>query len=356
MSHPEGRLMGPDPRALLDPAQLLLGVTDGVPFLAVEPARVRTDSDEIIEVPLVYREPPLAGDTRFDEHPEAWGPMPATDVPTEGIVIPVPGGMPTTRTSEYAIPSRSHAPVHSALTSPIASPPAPTPAVAVASMPTAAERAPVERAPVPPVAPSAPTPVIATPAIPALQTGNELDELRGAVARDAKDSAAAQALAMALDRHGDPAGAHAVVNRAVASGADEVAMLCVRAALLGARLRYDEAESELKRAIKLRADDPEVQLQVGILACRRARWKDAVEPLQRAAAARTDSAIAQYHLGEALNHVDQLAPALAAFERAATLDASHWRAWKGVGIVLDRLGRPADAAVAYRRSRDAQRR
>jgi len=93
---------------------------------------------------------------------------------------------------------------------------------------------------------------------------------------------------------------------------------------------------------------------VGILDCRRARWRDAVEPLQKAASQRADDALAHFYLGEALNHVDQLAAALAAYERATLLDPSGWRAFKGVGIVLDRLGRPADAAVAYRRMREAQ--
>ena len=108
------------------------------------------------------------------------------------------------------------------------------------------------------------------------------------------------------------------------------------------------------RAAKLRVDDPEVQLQAGILDCRRARWRDAVEPLQKAANQRADDPLAHFYLGEALNHVDQLAAALAAYERATLLDPSGWRAFKGVGIVLDRLGRPTDAAVAYRRMREAQ--
>jgi Flp pilus assembly protein TadD len=122
----------------------------------------------------------------------------------------------------------------------------------------------------------------------------------------------------------------------------------------GSRLKYDLAETELKKAIKIRADDPEVHLQTGVLACRRARWRDAVEPLQRAASQRSDDALAHFYLGEALNHVDQLAAALAAYENSTKLDPSNWRAFKGVGIVLDRLGRPADAAVAYRHMREAQ--
>ena len=65
---------------------------------------------------------------------------------------------------------------------------------------------------------------------------------------------------------------------------------------------------------------------------------------------------AHYYLGEAYNHIDDLPSALAAYEAAVTLQPSNMRALKGIGIVLDRLGRPDEAAAAYRRARDSQRR
>jgi Flp pilus assembly protein TadD len=169
-----------------------------------------------------------------------------------------------------------------------------------------------------------------------------------------RDADAAIAYAHALEKHGDTSAALEALDVCLAVGGDELRLICARAFLLGGRLKYDLAEVELKRAAKLRADDPEVQLQVGILACRRARWRDAVEPLQKAAAQRAEDALAHFYLGEALNHVDQLAAALRAYERATQLDPANWRAFKGVGIVLDRLGRPSDAAVAYRHMREAQ--
>jgi Flp pilus assembly protein TadD len=171
-----------------------------------------------------------------------------------------------------------------------------------------------------------------------------------------RDVDAAIAYASALDKHGNGGAALAALDACMAHGGDEVRLICARAFLLGSRLKYEMAELELRRAAKLRADDPDVMLQHGILACRKARWKDAVEPLQRAAAQRADDPNAQFYLGEALNHVDQLGAALAAYERATQLDSSNWRAFKGVGIVLDRMGRPADAAVAYKQMREAQRR
>ena len=66
-------------------------------------------------------------------------------------------------------------------------------------------------------------------------------------------------------------------------------------------------------------------------------------------------AAAHYHLGEAYNHVDQLEDARLSYQRAAELAPTNWRAFHGLGVVYDRLGRPVDAAAAYRRSREAQK-
>ena len=196
------------------------------------------------------------------------------------------------------------------------------------------------------MSPRSPTPI----AVPSAA----LDPLKRSTEMSPRDADAAIAYAYALDKQGNANGALAALDACLASGGDELRLVCARAFLLGSRLKYDLAEAELRRASKLRADDAEVQLQAGILLCRRAKWRDAVEPLQKAAAQRADDALAQFYLGEALNHVDQLAAALAAYERATELDPANWRAFKGVGIVLDRLSRPADAALAYRSMREAQ--
>ena len=97
-------------------------------------------------------------------------------------------------------------------------------------------------------------------------------------------------------------------------------------------------------------------MNLGILLCKRARWREAIEPLEQAAHLEPAGASARYYLGEAYNHIDQLPAALAAYEAAAALQPTNWRAFKGVGVVLDRMGRPAEATLAYQRSREIQRR
>jgi Flp pilus assembly protein TadD len=94
----------------------------------------------------------------------------------------------------------------------------------------------------------------------------------------------------------------------------------------------------------------------GITLCRKARWRDAIEPLRRATELAPAGGLAFYYLGDAYNHTDQLPAALSAFETAAQLLSENWRALKGVGIVLDRMRRPQEAAAAYQKARDAQRR
>jgi Flp pilus assembly protein TadD len=162
-------------------------------------------------------------------------------------------------------------------------------------------------------------------------------------------------LAVTLDRMGDVDGAFAELDRALATKSDSVPFLLARAALAGAHLRYTQAESDLRRALKLNDSNPETHLQLGILHCRRARWREAIEPLRRASELDPSLVAAYYHLGEAYNHVDQLELARRAFERAAELAPGNWRTFKGLGMVFDRLGRPVEAGEAYRRARDAQR-
>jgi Flp pilus assembly protein TadD len=180
------------------------------------------------------------------------------------------------------------------------------------------------------------------------------DELKSIHEAHPGDAGSAIALATALDKRGNIEGALTVLLRAIDAGADAVTLRCARATILSGRLRYDDAEAELKRAAKVRGDDTDVLLQQGILACRRAKWRDAVEPLTHVVRLNPLSGPAHFYLGEALNKIDSLREALMAYERAAELEPENWRALKGVGIVLDRMGRPADAATFYRRARDAQ--
>jgi tetratricopeptide (TPR) repeat protein len=80
------------------------------------------------------------------------------------------------------------------------------------------------------------------------------------------------------------------------------------------------------------------------------------EPLPAPIAGAPGRVAAHYYLGEAYNSIDDLPNALGAYRAATALEPMHQRALKAIGIVLDRMGRPDEAAIAYQRAREAQRR
>ena len=180
--------------------------------------------------------------------------------------------------------------------------------------------------------------------------------VRALIAREPGNARARAVLAGLLEKKGDLEGAVAELGRALENAPDDVSVLCARATLLASRARYDQAEVDLRRAVRINPRNPEVQIQLGILFSKRARWREAIEPLMAAVASDSSNADAHYHLGEAYNHIDELLLALASYETASTLQPNSQRALKGIGIVLDRLGRPTEAAAAYRRARETQKR
>lgn len=335
-----------------DPAQLSFGDVEAVPQLRVDREAEGTSANADSAM-VAFREPPVCGESSYDDVEDA-GPSWSVRIVQEAEATPA------VLRARAAAQRASGGPAAPSAARPAGAwTPAAGPKPAHAETPASDSTRPAGGRPAPAArgtaahAPSEPAPPARRPAPVAVPTA-ALDPLKRSTEMSPRDAEAAIAYAHALEKHGDTSAALEALEVCLAAGGDELRLICARAFLLGGRLKYDLAEVELKRAAKLRADDPEVQLQVGILACRRARWRDAVEPLQKAAAQRAEDALAHFYLGEALNHVDQLAAALRAYEHATRLDPANWRAFKGVGIVLDRLGRPTDAAVAYRHMREAQ--
>src|SRR4051812_30073380 len=180
--------------------------------------------------------------------------------------------------------------------------------------------------------------------------------IRALIAREPRNAPARAALAELLEQRGDLDGAIAELSRAVDVAPDDIGILSARAAVYIKRGKFDLAEADLRRAVRVGNRDAEVQLQLGVLFCKRARWREAIEPLRAAVAGDPGRVAAHYYLGEAYNSIDELPNALGAYRAAVALDPAHQRALKAIGIVLDRMGRPDEAAAAYQRAREAQRR
>jgi Flp pilus assembly protein TadD len=306
-----------------DPEQLPLGDFEGMPFLPVGD-KARDDGESDGEAATTIREPPVCGEWSFDlsDDADARGGATFVDAAPKSSA---PRQQPRENTLNAARRSTAAPEANAG-----AAPSQPAPPLRSLRTPMMARS----------ITPPTPLPALA-----------ELKSIHDAHPGDVKT---AVSLANALDKRGNIEGALSVLLRAIDAGADGVVLRCARATILSNRLRYDDAEMELRKAAKLRGDDPEVLLQQGILACRRAKWRDAVEPLEHVAKLSPQSGPAHFYLGEALNKLDRLKEALEAYERSAELEPGNWRALKGVGIVLDRMGRPADAAAFYRRARDAQ--
>ncbi len=145
----------------------------------------------------------------------------------------------------------------------------------------------------------------------------------------------------------------AALDSAVAAQPESVPVLVDRAKQLGAMGRYTAARADLERALVLDPANLAVRTTLGIVLLRKGLWADAVPHLREVVDAESWSPTAWFYLGEALNHIDDLAGALAAYIRAAELDPRHAKALHAQGMVLDRLHRPEEAALLYRRSREA---
>jgi Flp pilus assembly protein TadD len=145
----------------------------------------------------------------------------------------------------------------------------------------------------------------------------------------------------------------AALDDAVAAQPESVSVLVDRAKQLGALGRYSAARADLERALVLEPANLSVRTALGIVLLRKGLWADAVPHLREVVDAESWSPTAWFYLGEALNHIDDLDGALAAFVRAAELDPRHAKALHAQGMVLDRLHRPEEAALMYRRSREA---
>ncbi|MFL5574673.1 MAG: tetratricopeptide repeat protein [Gemmatimonadaceae bacterium] len=172
---------------------------------------------------------------------------------------------------------------------------------------------------------------------------------------DPKHARARNNLALLLERRGNVQGALEELELAIAAEPDNVSLLLNRAAVLSSHLRFEQAEQDLRRALRF-GETAETLTNLGMVLSKGGRAREAVEPLRRAVDLAPNNAAAYYYLAEVYNRLDQLPAALAAYEQAAALQPSNWRAYKGVGNVLDRMGRPAEASVAHRKAQEAQRR
>jgi tetratricopeptide (TPR) repeat protein len=158
-------------------------------------------------------------------------------------------------------------------------------------------------------------------------------------------------LARLLERLGDGAEAVAVLSQGIGRDPDQVALTLERGIALTGLRRYEEAEADLRRALRL---DPSggAEIALGLLAWHRGLTIDAVAHFRRALERGPEDAKVYGYLADALNQAGDYQGAHRALEQALALDPRNGKAHHLMGRVLDRLGRPEDAREAYRQARE----
>ncbi|MGH7657413.1 MAG: tetratricopeptide repeat protein [Gemmatimonadales bacterium] len=158
-------------------------------------------------------------------------------------------------------------------------------------------------------------------------------------------------LALVLERAGEPAMALDELGAALKQQPDRVELLVNRGAIYAGMKRYEEAEADLRRAIRLLPSHADAHFNLGMVHWRRGLPEEAADAFRRAVDHDPESAPAWYYLGEALNQTGDHSGAQEALERSAQLKPDS-RTFLLLGRVFDRLSRPTEAIEMYRQARD----
>ncbi len=132
--------------------------------------------------------------------------------------------------------------------------------------------------------------------------------------------------------------------------------LRARLGVLLARSGAAEAEEHLRAAAAgLRPPLVDVHSALAALELQRGRWAEAENQARRVVELEPDHSEGWNHLAIALEEQNRSDGALDAYQRALAIDPAHWRARFNQGLLLKKLGRPREAAGAFRAVLEQQR-
>jgi Flp pilus assembly protein TadD len=195
-----------------------------------------------------------------------------------------------------------------------------------------------------PAAPGSPAPAGRAPATPVPTPGPREAQPEAVTARAAQ---------LAED---DPDRALELLSGVVRVHPEHWPAVLARARLLIRSMRWNDAEAELRRAVRALPGSAEALRELGMVLSKKGLTLEAAEHLRRVTELRPESTADWYYLGEALNRAGRFAEAHKALLRASELDPHSTRTWQLLGRILDRLRRPDDAMAMYRRARELPRR
>jgi Flp pilus assembly protein TadD len=164
----------------------------------------------------------------------------------------------------------------------------------------------------------------------------------------------------ALEDLRDVQGALDVVRSERARVPDDIPLLVAEIRILGTLGRFDAALAPLAELRRAAGEAPLVHLVAGVLHFRRGMYPEAEAELRTLTdseepAARPYRGEANYYLGESLNRMERVEEALEILRTAIELTPDDPRPYHTLGRLLDRKGAPDEAALMYRRAREAER-
>lgn len=153
--------------------------------------------------------------------------------------------------------------------------------------------------------------------------------------------------ALSAGRHAD---AHRILDTLDASLGEQADLHHLRAQLLKAERRYEDADRAFARAVRLRADDVPLLVGWGNLLTDLGDHRTAIERYDRALAVDPAHVDARYNRALALGRMGSHDQALTAFDALVADHPDMARVHSARGAALFALERPHDAAQAYERA------
>jgi tetratricopeptide (TPR) repeat protein len=157
------------------------------------------------------------------------------------------------------------------------------------------------------------------------------------------------------EKLGEPSLALEHFEAARAIAPDDADVIAHHTAALAGSGRVDQAERELKRALKLHPDRSDLHEMLGMQYYKRGLYGQAEVALRRALELNGTLAAAYHHRGEALNQLGRVDEALEMLQRAVQLEPRNSRAYYTMGILYDKKHLRREAEAMYRRAREAGR-
>lgn len=176
--------------------------------------------------------------------------------------------------------------------------------------------------------------------------------LQAAAKSDPKDPKPHLLLAEHYVALGDPPGALAAIDRAVAIDSTNVDAYHKKTAVLALMGLFPEAEASARKSVAIDSTDAIAWANLGDALMQQGKMDEAIGVCRRAVALDSTRDDSWYNLGVALSNQKDLSEAIGAYRRVIAINPRHARAINNLGALLGASGRLEEARDAYKRAVD----